>query len=158
MFCSKCGKEIDDEALICSGCGTPTSNYKQENHNERKPLTVLEQNKILIGAEKNLHIADAIFIISFVLCMLLVFTVVDDYYPLVVGFSFITTLITLMCNIDSLVKLRILSGRMASELKSHHICSAILSGLTTLIVLFVALSKSGVLENLYWKIKLFSYY
>ena len=28
MFCSKCGKEISDEAVICPNCGVPTSNYK----------------------------------------------------------------------------------------------------------------------------------
>lgn len=28
MFCSKCGKEIDDEAIICTGCGCQTHNYK----------------------------------------------------------------------------------------------------------------------------------
>jgi uncharacterized membrane protein YvbJ len=32
MFCSKCGNEIDDSALVCPNCGCPTSNYeaKQE--------------------------------------------------------------------------------------------------------------------------------
>ena len=27
MYCSKCGKEIMDEAVICPNCGCPTSNY-----------------------------------------------------------------------------------------------------------------------------------
>ncbi|MBO4895013.1 MAG: zinc ribbon domain-containing protein [Clostridia bacterium] len=27
MFCQKCGKEIDDSALICPGCGCATPNY-----------------------------------------------------------------------------------------------------------------------------------
>ena len=27
MFCSKCGKELNDEAVICTGCGCPTKNY-----------------------------------------------------------------------------------------------------------------------------------
>ncbi len=27
MFCSKCGKELMDEAVICPGCGCPTINY-----------------------------------------------------------------------------------------------------------------------------------
>jgi len=25
MFCSKCGKEITDEAVICTGCGCPVA-------------------------------------------------------------------------------------------------------------------------------------
>ena len=29
MFCSKCGKEINDAALICPACGCATSNYTQ---------------------------------------------------------------------------------------------------------------------------------
>ena len=29
MFCYKCGKEIDDEAIICHNCGCATSNYQQ---------------------------------------------------------------------------------------------------------------------------------
>lgn len=27
MFCSKCGKEISDDAVICPNCGVPTNNY-----------------------------------------------------------------------------------------------------------------------------------
>ena len=30
MFCSKCGKEIDDEALVCPGCGCATANYQSQ--------------------------------------------------------------------------------------------------------------------------------
>ena len=29
MFCTKCGKELFDEAVICPQCGTPTENYVQ---------------------------------------------------------------------------------------------------------------------------------
>ena len=29
MFCSKCGKEIEDEAVICPGCGCQTPNCKK---------------------------------------------------------------------------------------------------------------------------------
>ncbi len=28
MYCSKCGKELLDEAVICPNCGCPTQNYK----------------------------------------------------------------------------------------------------------------------------------
>lgn len=31
MFCSKCGKEISDDAVICPNCGVPTSNYYRAN-------------------------------------------------------------------------------------------------------------------------------
>lgn len=33
-FCRKCGKEIDDEAVICVHCGVPTDLYFKELHNE----------------------------------------------------------------------------------------------------------------------------
>lgn len=36
MYCSKCGKEIDDAAIICPGCGCATQNYHQGyNHTKR---------------------------------------------------------------------------------------------------------------------------
>lgn len=31
MYCSKCGKEIDNEAVICPHCGVPTANYQTTN-------------------------------------------------------------------------------------------------------------------------------
>lgn len=30
MYCQKCGRQIDDEAIICPGCGVPTINYGQD--------------------------------------------------------------------------------------------------------------------------------
>ena len=27
MYCSNCGKQIDDKAVICIGCGVPTQHY-----------------------------------------------------------------------------------------------------------------------------------
>ena len=29
MYCSKCGTQIDDEAIVCPKCGCPTKNYDQ---------------------------------------------------------------------------------------------------------------------------------
>jgi hypothetical protein len=29
MYCQKCGKEIDDNAVVCPNCGVPTENYQQ---------------------------------------------------------------------------------------------------------------------------------
>lgn len=28
MFCSTCGKELNDSAAVCPGCGCPTRNYQ----------------------------------------------------------------------------------------------------------------------------------
>lgn len=30
MFCSKCGKEISDNAMICTNCGCATENFQQK--------------------------------------------------------------------------------------------------------------------------------
>lgn len=30
MFCTKCGNELFDEAIVCPKCGTPTQNFKNE--------------------------------------------------------------------------------------------------------------------------------
>ena len=30
MFCSKCGKEIMDEAVVCPNCGCATNNYSEQ--------------------------------------------------------------------------------------------------------------------------------
>ena len=34
MFCSKCGKEINDEAVICIGCGCAVRNSSVESDNK----------------------------------------------------------------------------------------------------------------------------
>lgn len=31
MYCKKCGKEIDDNAVICPSCGCATDKYEQKN-------------------------------------------------------------------------------------------------------------------------------
>lgn len=33
MYCSKCGKQIDDEAVVCVHCGVPTINWKNNTNN-----------------------------------------------------------------------------------------------------------------------------
>ena len=41
MFCSKCGKEINDEAVICIGCGCAVNQPKKEMNDNRGVITVL---------------------------------------------------------------------------------------------------------------------
>ena len=33
MYCTKCGSEINDQAIICPNCGCATSNYTLKNGN-----------------------------------------------------------------------------------------------------------------------------
>ena len=42
MFCSKCGKEIDESAVVCTGCGCPTANYgkQTQTNNAQQPPQV----------------------------------------------------------------------------------------------------------------------
>lgn len=34
MFCSKCGNEIDNEAVVCPECGCPTKNFSRSSREE----------------------------------------------------------------------------------------------------------------------------
>ncbi len=40
MFCKYCGKEIDDRAVVCPGCGRATDNYTNSADNSAKQVTV----------------------------------------------------------------------------------------------------------------------
>ena len=44
MFCSKCGKEIDNEAVICVHCGCPTQNYKDDKQAKDQPIIINNNN------------------------------------------------------------------------------------------------------------------
>ena len=71
MFCSKCGKEIADEAIICPQCGCATSNYHQSaaNHNAQpQNTTAYSQDYIKIKEfAERVNGVYAMSIISFVL-------------------------------------------------------------------------------------------
>ena len=40
MFCSKCGKEIDNEAVVCVHCGCPTSNFEKNKKEKDQPIII----------------------------------------------------------------------------------------------------------------------
>ncbi|MDR2656364.1 MAG: zinc ribbon domain-containing protein [Oscillospiraceae bacterium] len=57
MYCSKCGKVIDDEAMICPGCGAATANYRKDRYEGRRdyaqrpaPITVVNNNNVYASA------------------------------------------------------------------------------------------------------------
>ena len=53
MFCRNCGKEIDDKAVICPGCGVPTTDGKPKKKKKKHPILgtfVLIFGVLLIGA------------------------------------------------------------------------------------------------------------
>lgn len=59
MFCSKCGKEIDDAAVVCPMCGVPTQNF---NKNQQPQVVVNNVNtnmntNAVCGRAKNKWVA-----------------------------------------------------------------------------------------------------
>ena len=44
MFCSKCGKEIDNEAVICVHCGCPTQNDNNDKQAKDQPIIINNNN------------------------------------------------------------------------------------------------------------------
>jgi len=45
-FCEKCGKQLEDDAVICTGCGCPTENWKKdEEATESLPQFTVEKEK-----------------------------------------------------------------------------------------------------------------
>lgn len=45
MFCSKCGKEIDDEAFVCPGCGCLTGVHSVEKNTQTAQPMEVQRNK-----------------------------------------------------------------------------------------------------------------
>lgn len=45
MYCTNCGKEIDDKAVICPNCGVPTENFKSVQTAQNLGGQVSEQGK-----------------------------------------------------------------------------------------------------------------
>jgi len=41
MFCSSCGKEIDDKAVVCIHCGCPTKNYETKAKKDKNIALLL---------------------------------------------------------------------------------------------------------------------
>lgn len=73
MFCSKCGKEIDDGAVVCTGYGCPTQNYKKEGQ-PAQPVNYGVSTQPVIDFEKESYLkqvntAYVLAIVSVVLCL-----------------------------------------------------------------------------------------
>lgn len=79
MFCKKCGKEIDDAAVICPSCGVQTDNFQKQNQTQTQvqpntqPVinivntntnTNTNANNAVVGNAKNKWVA-------FILCLFL---------------------------------------------------------------------------------------
>lgn len=74
MFCKNCGKELDDKAVICPGCGVATDNFKIQQEqttqtNVPQPITIVNTNTNtntnFMRAPKNKWIALVLCILGF---------------------------------------------------------------------------------------------
>lgn len=44
MFCSKCGKEISDEAVVCIHCGCATEKMNKRENGKEQPIIINNNN------------------------------------------------------------------------------------------------------------------
>ncbi len=44
MFCSKCGKEINEDAVVCVHCGCATEKYNQKEKDNNQPIIINNNN------------------------------------------------------------------------------------------------------------------
>ena len=44
MFCSKCGKEINDEAVVCVHCGCATEKMNKQEAEKNQPIIINNNN------------------------------------------------------------------------------------------------------------------
>ena len=44
MFCSKCGKEINDQAVVCVHCGCATANMQKHENTKEQPIIINNNN------------------------------------------------------------------------------------------------------------------
>ena len=76
MFCSNCGKEIDDKAVICIHCGCTTNNVNDKNKNKSMLTAVLLWLFLgLIGAHR-FYLGHTISAVIMLLCLLTFWLVV----------------------------------------------------------------------------------
>ena len=43
-YCSKCGKQIVEEAIVCPFCGCPTSKFHAGNEKKNQPIIINNNN------------------------------------------------------------------------------------------------------------------
>ena len=110
MFCSHCGHEVSDEAVVCIHCGCMIDRPKQTNRRVVQNISNNNQTKtsgLKITAEIFMIISIALFILYFFL--LLGFVII---YPLntdviLPGFIYLTPLIwqiPMLCNYSNKIK------------------------------------------------------
>lgn len=138
MFCSKCGKQIMNEAVICPKCGCPTPNYQQTMYhrlNPQKPtISVSEAEMKLDKALANTKIV-LLPVILFLIALFAIQTIVDDYFPLVVIPVVVSSIITIIVNIISIANISSV-GKIASlnQKKNDIVIKHVVVGIAAIIM------------------------
>ncbi len=87
MFCSKCGKEIEDGASFCSECGTPTV-FNRAQVNLRSGMNMNTQNDGMTNEEKTKKLAAiGSFVLAFVAEMFVVWSICATKWKIIFGSS-----------------------------------------------------------------------
>ena len=89
-YCRKCGKEIDDEAIMCVHCGVPTDLYNKKSEPEQsvsetkkaEPANLKEEAELF--KEKDPGMVKTITVLNWIaiIGIFLAFTVSFLFYPL----------------------------------------------------------------------------
>lgn len=103
MFCTKCGKEISDEAVVCIGCGAPTANYNnqsQANTQAQPSIHIINTNANVAGQGKAINKW-----VAFVLCFFLGVFGAHKFYEGKTGMGILYIFTAGLCGIGVLVDL-----------------------------------------------------
>ncbi len=141
MFCKKCGKEIDNEAAICTTCGYPTKNYlspkKVDKIKTDKEVKKVKRTVEDVAIENDdIKIKNKISgwtIAAFVLCLVL--NIVNFFVIIVASFGFGN--VVLMIIAGSLLAATLLLAIITTYMqKRKNLLTAIMLGLTVAMCVF----------------------
>ncbi len=114
MFCKKCGKEIDNAAVICPACGVQTENFNNQNtQTAAQPVinivntntnTNTNNNGMSAGKEKNKWV-------SFILCLLLGYVGAHKFYEGKVGMGIVYLFTAGLFGIGIIIDLIVILGK-----------------------------------------------
>lgn len=157
MFCSKCGNQINDKAVICPKCGCPTQNYKEtqiaqsfeqiySSTPKQTKISHIEARERLEKAQKNSKISLLPMLLFFVALVALQFAV-DDYYPLIVIPVICSAIITLIINVLSIQNIQPLSQikdlvQRKNAMQNALALQCLLPVVYSIVIIMIAIVKS----------------
>ena len=97
MFCSNCGKEIDDNAVVCVHCGCGTKNYRQKNQKNKLLAVLLAFFLGEFGVHRfymNETTTGIMILLNTLVCSALFFLIIP---PLFAGLIWLIEFIVMLC-------------------------------------------------------------